>query len=557
MIQNTKCECGHQNPVNTVLCESCGKPLIEDQSMEPLEMRYDGVVRRSQRGTKSVIDVVWSFFSSVKVAIYLIFLTLCGASLGTIYPQENTFINIDPATYYPETYGTMGEIYYTLGLSHTYDSWWFKLLLIMIGTSLVICSLDRVLPLYKALSKQKIRKHERFISRQKIVYTGEIKGIQDEKEAEKWVEEFSAILKKKFYRVTTDGSALLAEKNRFSRWGPYINHIGLIIFLLAVLLRIIVPGWYMEQYMDVLDGDTVQVPGTNYYVENEGFTVEYYSEDELAEETIEKGKVIPELFETKAVLYECVENCNDPFMEPILEEVTRHPIQVNKPLKYNGLLIYQMGYEETPLLRSVNATLKGRESGEEYGQFVLEMDNPKSNYEVGEYQLELVSYYPDFKFENGVAGTKSSDPNTPAFIFSITGPGLPDEGEINMYFPIPQHKVIYQEDQVNEAAGSTLVIDVGSMQDVDFSIYTSFLSARKDTILPMIWVGAAISMIGLIMGFYWNHRRIWIRMDGKQLLLGAHSNKNWFGLRKEVALALEKQGIKVEPKSLENEVKKS
>lgn len=159
MIQNTKCECGHQNPVGTVLCEACGKPQhLEDlESTEPLEMRYDGIARRSQKSDPNIIDLVWNFFSSVKVAIYLIVITLLGAMLGTIYPQENAFINMDPSVYYKETYGTIGHIYYLLGLSHTYESWWFILLLVMIGASLVICSLDRVLPLYKALSKQRIR----------------------------------------------------------------------------------------------------------------------------------------------------------------------------------------------------------------------------------------------------------------------------------------------------------------------------------------------------------------------------------------------------------------
>ncbi len=97
----------------------------------------------------------------------MIGITLLGATLGTVYPQENTFMNIDPAVYYEATYGTLGKIYYMLGLSHTYESWWFRTLLFMIGTSLVICSLDRVLPLYRALNKQQIRKHTQFLSRQK------------------------------------------------------------------------------------------------------------------------------------------------------------------------------------------------------------------------------------------------------------------------------------------------------------------------------------------------------------------------------------------------------
>jgi cytochrome c biogenesis protein len=58
-------------------------------------------------------------------------------------------------------------------------------------------------------------------------------------------------------------------------------------------------------------------------------------------------------------------------------------------------------------------------------------------------------------------------------------------------------------------------------------------------------------MIGLIMGFYWQHRRIWLRVDVRKLTLGAHTNKNWFGVRNEVASALTKNGIAVTAKSLD------
>lgn len=147
--------------------------------------------------------------------------------LGTIFPQESTFLNIDASSYYKQEYGTAGDIYYKLGLSHTYESWWFVTLLVMIGASLVICSLDRVLPLYKALTRQKIRKHRQFLTRQKAVLVTE---VQEEPEA--WVARVVQPMRKKGYRVKTDGGALLAEKHRFSRWGPYVIHIGLIIFYL-------------------------------------------------------------------------------------------------------------------------------------------------------------------------------------------------------------------------------------------------------------------------------------------------------------------------------------
>lgn len=562
MIVNTKCECGHQNHVGTVLCESCGKPLYDEPGDDtPLEMRYDGVARRSQKANPSVLDRVWNFFSSVKVAIYLILATLLGSILGSIYPQENTFLNIDPAQYYKDTYGWTGDLYYKLGLSDTYGSWWFIGLLVCIGTSLVICSLDRVLPLYRALSKQQIRKHLNFILRQKIVYTDTI-ASPDSKPAqtEAWVEDAAAKLRKKGYKVHvhTDGSALLAEKHRFSRWGPYVNHIGLIIFLLAVLMRGL-PGWQLDEYVGFLEGEPTKIPETHYYLKNEQFNVEFYTEDEMTEKFRDKGQTVAKLYETKAVLYECTADCDGANGEPKLRELTRQNITVNHPLNYKGLLAYQFDYSQTPRLLSVKPLLKNKQTGQSYGPFTLKMKNPVDSYEAGPYKLKLKDYFPDFSInEKGVPVTVSNEPNAPAFVFTITGPGIPADGQAYLYFPREIDKEKYSQDKINGAFGSVWDISVNSMADVEIANYTSYLNIRRDTALPYIFAGAGLFLVGVVMGLYWQHRRIWIRFDeGNKLSLGAHTNKNWYGLRNEVAGMLNKMGIEVAPKQLANEVNKS
>lgn len=555
MIDNTKCECGHQNHVGTVLCESCGKPLTEDGGTGPLEMRYDGVARRSQRENPGLLDRVWNFFSSVKIAIYLIIITLLGSALGTIYPQENTFLNMDPSTYYKDTYGTLGEIYYMLGFSHTFESWWFITLLFMIGTSLVVCSLDRVLPLYRALNKQQIRKHLNFIGRQKVTYSGMIPEVQASGDAEaaaiSWISRVTAVLKKKNYKVHTDGTALLAEKYRFSRWGPYINHIGLIIFLAAVLMRSI-PGWYMDQHIAFPEGRAVKIPDTPYYLKNEKFTLEFYKPEEMSESFRAKGQDVPKTYETDAVLYTCKADCDNPSKEPVLEEVHRQNIIVNEPLEYKGLMAYQFDFKPEPMLISVKPSLKDKKTGEVYGSFDLSMNKPADTYQAGPYTLKLKAYFPEFALDDkGSPITKSNEPKTPAFVFSITGPGLKEGGEPYLYFPRQVDKVNFRQDDINGALAGKLDLSVQSMDDVRFSEYVSYLNIRIDRAMPYIWVGAAISMIGLIMGFYWHHRRIWLRIDDGRLTLGAHTNKNWFGMRQETAQILQKSGIAVDPKSLE------
>ena len=92
VIDNSKCECGHNNPVGTILCEYCGKPLdksIEEKENIAEEMRYEGKARRSQTAQPSPFDRVWNFFSSVKVAIILIVVTLIAAGIGTIFSSRN------------------------------------------------------------------------------------------------------------------------------------------------------------------------------------------------------------------------------------------------------------------------------------------------------------------------------------------------------------------------------------------------------------------------------------------------------------------------------------
>ena len=549
-ITNTKCECGHQNPVGTVLCEACGKPLEDDgNSNENLEMRYDGRARRSQRVNPGLIDLVWNFFSSVKIAIYLIVFTLVGSMLGTIFPQESTFLNIDPSTHYKEQYGTIGEIYYKLGLSHTYESWWFVTLLVMIGASLVICSLDRVLPLYKALSRQKIRKHRQFLTRQKIVLIAKV-----DEDPSMWVQKAIQPLKKKGYRVVTENGALLAEKHRFSRWGPYVIHIGLIIFLLAVLVRGL-PGLNMDQHLAFPEGDIVQIPDTSYYLKNEKFTVEFYTEAEMPEE-FRDTKVLPKLYETKAVLYECTAQCGDPSKEPKLREVTSHAIQVNSPLNYKGLKAYQFDYDLTPVLRSVQPNLVNSVTGESFGKFKLEMKNPQRVYKAGPYEITLKEKYMDFGLnEEGQPVSKSPYPNAPAFLFLIQGPGLPSEGQQYFYFPKQVDKAKFQQKAINDKLGGAkrfLELDVTAMNDVDFSESTAYLNIRVDKVMPFVWIGAGIIMLGLVLGFYWQHRRIWLTLENGELTLGAHTNKNWFGFRREIVSFLGKMDMAVDEKSLDN-----
>ncbi|WP_050182512.1 cytochrome c biogenesis protein ResB [Domibacillus robiginosus] len=529
-MENKKCTCGHINPYGTILCESCGRALTGEAREQKLyDMRYEGSARRSQTYNKSIIDKVWNFFSSVKVGIWLIMLTLIGASFGTILPQEFYLPNnVDPSVYYEDVYGVFGKLYYIIGFYDLYNSVWFIALIAALGVSLVIASLDRVIPLYRALKKQRVDRHESFLKKQRLfAQTDEIPNEID-------LQTVRNQLKKKHYKINEENGALFAEKGRFSRWGPYVNHVGLIIFLVGSMLRS-VEGLYIDELLWIREGETLQVPGTKgeYYVKNEEFTVENYGEEsdpEVFNEALERVGTVVKNYQTDAVLYRD-ENNELPGAEPQLIELAKDDIQVNQPMKFDQFAMYQTSYQKDEM-KAMRFALQNKSTGEEKGELTVDLFEQQDSYILGGgYKVELLGFYPDFDgfTEEGEPKSKSPLPNNPAFLFNMISPEHPD-GEVSFV----------EIQNTMEPLGETdYKMTFKSLETRDVSA----LTIRKDLTLPVLGLGGIIFMIGVIQGSYWNHRRVWIQNKNGHLYVAGHTNKNWYGLKKELDLILKGTSI--------------
>lgn len=530
-MDKLKCECGHVNPEGTVLCESCGKPFEKNQHIDGndkrklLNMRYDGSARRSQTYNRTFVDKIWNFFSSVKVGVMLIVIALIASGIGTIFPQEMYIPpeaeNRDPAVFYEDWYGLPGKIYYQLGFHELYSSWWYMILIALIGISLVICSLDRFVPLYRALKIQQPKRHNAFLSRQRLYsQTGTV--TEDEKKT------VVDRLKKQRYKIVEKDGNVLAEKNRFSRWGPYVNHIGLIIILIAALLRM-TPFLYLDEYVWLREGEQKVIPGTDgeYYIENKRFLLEVYEEDdERFQDAMEKmGELVHKNYQTDVVVYRAL---NDDVVgqEPKLEKVTESSIRMNEPLKFDGYTLYQSGFQENEFS---DMTFKIYETDDadqkSLGEVTIDLTSPEEIYELDNgIRLQIAQYYPEYELQDGEPRSVSKYPKNPAFVFNLFPPDS-DEGEIS-FVGIGKNIDATGENQYK-------------LGIVDFNMhYVSGLTVRKDYTLPLFAIGSAIFMIGVIQGMYWQHRRIWINPEGKGILLAAHTNKNWFGLKKDIEKAI-------------------
>lgn len=518
-MEHVKCQCGHVNPVGTFFCEACGKPFQHEESASLLDMKYEGSARRSITYNKTLVDKIWSFFSSVKVGIWLIVATLVASAIGTVLPQQMYLPPaVTPGEYYADQYGVFGKMYYDLGFNNLYSSWWYMILLASIGISLVICSLDRVVPLYKALKNQGVTRHRSFLKRQRLF------GVSSATPEDITVIQENLI--KRRYHVRTEKGNILAEKGRFSRWGPYVNHIGLIIFLFGAMLRF-VPGMYVDEAIWLREGETKEIPGTDgkYYLKNEKFIKEVYSkeqEDEVFDEAIDRvgNSMIPKNYQTNAVLYEAL-GSTVAGQEPQLKKVTDYKIRVNDPLKFDRFALYQTDYKEGELSKMF-LHLEDKTTHKKQGPIEVNLANPEEKYDLGNgYRVELLSYFPDFYFdEEGKPSTKTKVPDNPAFVFKMFTPATPD-GEVS-FVAIRQN--------IEPAGTNKYKMTFAGIETRNVTA----LTVRKDLTLWIIALGGTIFMIGVIQGMYWNHRRIWMqRIDGEWWIAG-HTNKNWHGFRNEI-----------------------
>jgi cytochrome c biogenesis protein len=525
-MKEIKCECGHVNPVGTILCESCGRALTSEAKKEKLhDMRYEGSARRSQTYNKSIIDKVWNFFSSVKVGVWLIILTLIASAVGTIFPQKQYIPSVlPPDQFYKEVYGFAGELYYTLGFHDLYSSWWYLLLIASIGVSLVICSLDRVIPLHRALKNQRVSRHESFLKRQRVY------GLTKPANLDGNLEKIKKKLGEKKYKIREEDGNILAEKNRFSRWGPYVNHIGLIIFLIGGMLRF-VPGMYIDETVWIREGEKKAVPGTHdeYYLENKEFTLENYNEKdkEVFQQTIQNTGTIAKNYQSDVILYKESGEAL-PGEEAELKKEKEDSIKVNHPLKFENFAVYQTSYKLDEF-KSMSFTFDNKESGKTFGEFTVDLFDPKDKYDFGDgYSIELMGYYPNFTGfdENGEPVSDKPVPDNPAFLFKMFSPDKP-EGEISF---------VGIRKNLEPLGENTFKVSFAGVETRDVSA----LTVHKDLTLWILALGGAIFMIGVIQGAYWHHRRFWFRRSGDgSLIVAGHTNKGWFGLKNELEAILE------------------
>ena len=429
---------------------------------------------------------VWKLFTSVKLALFLLFTLAATSIIGTIVPQS------EPFGFYVKTYGpNLARLMQTLSVPDMYNSWWFMILLTVFSLNLIVCSIERIPNAWRLVTMDNLATDP-----ERLKKLGLKKSIIVEGTLSKTEEKAAAHLAKKGWKTEKkdkEGATMLfSQKGRWTRFGVYIVHSSILIILIGAIIgspRVAKtllrnPNFAFKgsitlpetQQTDVIYSfqSGVQIP-LGFTVRCDHFTIEYYPNG------------MPKEFLSKLTVLE-----NG-------KEVLRKDIEVNDPLIYKGITFYQSSYQP-------------------YQDFIINLKNTKT----GANKSSIVPSREQINWQDegvrfGIINMRTNRESVEKVKIWFTD----DKSEPSAFWIEPGREAI-----IKRPAGD---YTLSAKQ-----LYATGLQVAKDPGVWWVYSGCGLMLIGLIIAFFMSHRKIWAliyKENGKTTVLfagSAHKNKVGF-----------------------------
>ncbi|MBM4341350.1 MAG: cytochrome c biogenesis protein ResB [Deltaproteobacteria bacterium] len=432
---------------------------------------------------KGILDIIFDFFRSLKLTIFLLILLAIISIIGTVIKQNA------PSGEYIQRYGI--KLYNVLeffSLFDMYHSWWFSATLLLLVINLIACSLHRFPGAWKQISRESggkelgesLLKTLPYVERLSLSHSS---GMKEE--------EIRLLLKKGFknpQRIEAESSVTLySEKGKFSRLGAYITHLSIILILLGGIAGSHPFGF--RGYVNILEGEAVNyialrdkdrdvTKPIEFSIRCDDFRITYY-------DLKRQEKHVKEYMSDLTIL----DNG---------KEVLKKTIKVNDPLHYKGLTFYQSSYGA---IHDLAVGVQWKNKKEKVLLKVSEGETvpiPDSTA-----VLRVLQYFHQVHNVGEGAQVVLFRPNQEPRVFWLIKNSPDFDKQRNDEFVLTIEEVIERE-------------------------YTG-LQVTKDPGVWVVWVGCSLMIIGLIISFFFSHQRVWVKIPAKaggEIVMAGSTNKN-------------------------------
>jgi len=439
--------------------------------------------------TADPFSKIWDFFSSVKLTIVLLLSLAVTSIIGTLIPQ-----NEYPQAYLKAFGGYLFRLFNMLDLFDMYHSWWFQLLIILLTTNIIVCSIDRMSSNRRILFVRNpsfnLARFRNIKHRQKFT---------DARSPQQLKDVYQKFISRGFrhcqIEATESGFAIFGEKGRWTRFGVYTVHLSVVLLLVGGLIG---SFFGFDGYVNIGEGESAQ----SIRLRNKpqmlqlGFTIQC---DDFDVSFYDTGA--PKEFRSSLT---------------ILDQgrpVVKKDIIVNDPLRYKGISIYQASYGSLPS-NEVVLSFTSHKTGMIYKENAKINQPIKLPENLGTFELKEFLQAAQFKGHD--IGQ--------AFIGVLKPPaGNPVQVTLPLRFPT-----------FDKMRQGNLVIAV--VEHVP-RFFTG-LQVAKDPGVWVVYTGFILMIIGCYITFFMSHQQICLEMAATgrktQVIVTGTANKSKIGMQNKI-----------------------
>ncbi len=434
---------------------------------------------------------LWHTLTSVRLALILILLIAVATLAGTLLDQVPASVASDPTAHarwldgLRGRYGVFTDVMDRVQLFNVFGSIWFRGLIALLVANIVVCTINRWPSIRSQVFTPRVRMNPAYFDRARVGASFNV--TLDTPVAAAAVKKG---LRSAGYRALTDDGesvAMYADRFRLSRLGTFLTHLSLVMILVGAIMGTLW-GWSDDQFI-VAEGTTQTVPlSKNISVKLEQFEDEWYPDG------------APKDYSSQLIIYD-----NG-------KEVKTGTTRVNSPLVYKGIAFNQSFYGQVAILQ-----VKDAGGNEIMNQSVpLAWTSTSGNRPIGFVDV------PNTDYKAYIVGP---EPGTYDQAVPLGGVRLELYGKDDRLVDIKD----LQRNQDVQSNGLTFRF----LREGRFT----GLKVVKDPGVNIVWIASALMVIGLVMVFWFPHRRLWAlvspRADGGAEVRLAAASQRDLGLEKD------------------------
>ncbi len=464
------------------------------------------------------------------------------------------------------------RLYRQIGIVDPFRSWWFRALLGLLFTSLLMCIIDRIPTQFRLAFRPSYRtKISEFT--ESICY---IKAYN--RDAIPVVENLLKNLNLKARRQIGDGwTALNGMSGGISRLGPVALHLGMLMLIIGALIASITN---YNTRVSAFPGDTIDLPQWGFKVKVDTFYLDYYPvgvnmwveapgglrakvsslKGDSAEVNLvgHNSKIITRKYaltdlKTNFMITEPGGGIT-PYQGNVRSyisdvtvfendvEIKKHRIEVNHPLRYKNYRFYQSSFETVPVHSHIDSLIILCIS-DKYGETSMKVPISGAPQALpwDDYSLQVVQFFSDFRLDENMRPISISEKlNNPVARIKLYNKGQ----EVGATWAF---KGMMGHSGSADFPIKCILMDVAGVKIVPPRFKTIF-EVYSEKGREFIWLGLLLSTLGLLLTYLVNQHIVWALIIphteyGYELHLTAYSQREHSYFYDKFKQAVRKLGL--------------